>query len=191
MADYKSKIKAFLDIETTGLDPNTHDIIQYGIILEWPDGACQEYSGKILPKNIASADPKALALNGYTEEAWEDAQTTSEAAQEIHRLLKGAVIIGHNVHFDLGFIQVLMAREGFKFFAVPAIDTMTLAWEHLGSLGIKSLSLKSTCEFVGVKPEDDVHDALAGATKCREIFCKLVRSTWLKRRYWAWKNRNQ
>lgn len=162
MADYKNKTRAFIDVETTGTDPTVHEIIEYAIILEWPDGTYAEFTNKVLPQHIDKADPKALKINGYTEEAWQDALTPVEAAWDIARHLKGTAVIGHNVHFDLDFLMALMKKEKLSpHFGVPAVDTMTLAWEHLGSAGLQSLSLKSVCKFLGIEPEPEKHEALA------------------------------
>jgi len=59
-----------LDTETTGLNLNRHEIIQVGLIeYEISDQGdlrlIWEHDHKIIPTNIATADPKALKINGY------------------------------------------------------------------------------------------------------------------------------
>ena len=43
---------AFVDLETTGLDPSRHDIIEIGIVETTPDGSTRTYWSKLDNVNI-------------------------------------------------------------------------------------------------------------------------------------------
>ena len=63
----------FVDTETTGLDPHYHEMVSIAIITEFGDGRIDRWYTKLRPRHIERAHPKALQVNGYTEEDWEDA----------------------------------------------------------------------------------------------------------------------
>ena len=65
----------FVDVETTGLDPVRHELLELAAVrvdrhtLEPLD----HVSVKVRPERLADADPKALEVNGYSDDAWRDA----------------------------------------------------------------------------------------------------------------------
>lgn len=193
MAKVSDRRLVFVDVETTGLDPLTQEILEYAIITEWSSGLVTECAVKVLPNHIETAHPKALEVNGYTPEKWmlAGAQSQKEAAVDIGLHLKFAAVVGHNIPFDMSFFQETLKREGVTVsIGHLNIDTMTLAYEHLVPLGLQSMSLKAICEFIGIQPEADTHEALAGARKCREVYQRLARATWFDRMRWKWNHRN-
>ena len=71
---------AFVDTETTGLDPKHAEVIEVAIIRVETDGRESRWAARIKPVNMGWAHPKALAVNGYAEnpELWDDAPTMAE-----------------------------------------------------------------------------------------------------------------
>ncbi|MGX1515040.1 3'-5' exonuclease [Streptomyces collinus] len=124
------KIVAFVDTETTGLDPFLHDPWEIAVILR-VDGQDEEHVLRIRP-DISNADPAALDINRYFERVsaadwvWDDREA---AARRLHALLDGAVIVGSNPAFDAEMITHLLGR----YFDQPrpwhyrTIDVVTLA----------------------------------------------------------------
>ena len=58
---------AFIDVETTGFDPETQEIIELGVVIARPTGddamdyeIVDEIDLKIKPEHIETADPQAL-----------------------------------------------------------------------------------------------------------------------------------
>ncbi|MBP6912721.1 MAG: hypothetical protein KBB86_02185 [Candidatus Pacebacteria bacterium] len=78
---------AFIDVETTGLNPDKHELIQIGIVLAdqtWEGDKVtlkhvDEIELKIKPERISDADPQALRVNGYTPAEWIFAYSLPEA----------------------------------------------------------------------------------------------------------------
>lgn len=180
----RDRPRVYLDLETTGLNPANHEIIEIGFVRD--DGF--SWHIKIHPEHPETAEPKALEVNGYTPEEWETQGATCLilALRQLRVFLEDCVIVGHNVAFDVAFLEEAFRKASDKpWHAYYAIDTTTLAYEHLVPLGLKSVSLKHVCEFLGLSPEPDQHRALAGAETCRKVYQKLARAGWLQRLWWG------
>jgi DNA polymerase-3 subunit epsilon len=163
---------AFIDTETTGLDARRHEIIEVAIIKEFPDGRLEEWSTKVAPQHLEVAEEIALRINGYQDhpELWEGAPTFDEIAATVAARLDDCILVGHNVSFDLDFLNEALrkAKSGAKL-PYHKIDTVTLAFEHLVPQGLKSLSLDRIREFYGW-PKDGAHTALVDARDCRRLY---------------------
>lgn len=171
----------FLDIETTGLSPKSHEIIEFGAVRE--DG--NELDIKIKAQHIETAEPKALEINHYDPVQWENALAPAQAIGIINEFVKGHVPVGHNIHFDLKFIEALMEEYNVLFAAsYHHLDTVTLVWEHLKPLGQRRVSLVNVCETLGISNEG-AHSALVDAKRCQQVYLKLTQSTPDDKAAWA------
>lgn len=169
--------RAFIDIETTGLSPKKHEIIEFAALKHFPEEDEVEFLElKILPEHIETAHPKALAINGYTEEAWIDAIPMGGAITQIVKFLEGTVIIGHNIRFDTNFIKVAVKRHNTSRLPFYTIDTLDLCREHLAAMGLRKFSLSNVCDFLGISNQG-AHTALADVVRCKEVFDRLVNLT--------------
>lgn len=200
---------AFVDVETTGLDPSRHEVIEVAVVFDesvfrrlgapWalrlrreePDVAV--WHTRIRPERIGDADPGALRVNRYDPERWADAPTTSEIADTIVALLtrSGAdpVIVGHNVSFDRDFLNALLRNTGRKDrVSHHTVDTVALCYEHLVPCGLESLSLDNVRRFLGI-PTEGSHAALKDAVDARDVYLRLTRSSTLRRLLWRLRGR--
>lgn len=164
----------FIDTETTGLDCTKHEVIEVAWILTSPDAKTvkEKFLARMMPLNIAAAEPKALEINGYTEEKWAASvlSTQGEVVGELMRVSRGTILVGQNVGFDEGFLKALLAQNG----ATPVwgyqkVDTIALAWPYyaMGKLG--GLSLDKLCTFLGIKQERK-HSADADVESCYRVY---------------------
>ena len=176
------KYRIFLDIETTGLDCNRHEILEIAVVKELieapynaPGIIVEQWCRKIIPRKIVDADPIALRVNGYSQVTWDkEAVSFASIADELYSLLSSGKIIGQNPNFDLGFI----AAEYFNMDIKPtflryAIDTTTCSYLAWGLDGEQKLSLDSIREFCGLDTANS-HTALKDALDCRTIFYKSL-----------------
>jgi DNA polymerase-3 subunit alpha (Gram-positive type) len=170
----------FLDVETTGLDPKIHEIVEAAVV---------DVSGAVLldqkyaPRDLSVATEEALRINGYEKhpELWDGAPSLDVVeATRLLKVLEDRIIVAQNPYFDLSFV-----REGFRRVNVDssslsrhAIDTTTLIWEHLVPCGIERLGLEFACDFLGV-PLDraERHSALKDAQAVRVVYLMLLRAT--------------
>ncbi len=172
----KDRTVAFIDTETTGLDPRVQEVIEVAIILEKPNGTLEEWCTKVRPTRLEAADAYALKVNGYNAhpELWASAPTFPEIVGELTRRLDDTVLVGHNVGFDLDFLQEGLIRAGSKVkLPYHKVDTVTLAYVNLVPKGLTSLSLDSIRTFLGWS-KDGAHTALVDARDCRRLFREVT-----------------
>lgn len=191
---------AFVDTETTGLDPFVHDAWEIAVIARDGDQADAEHVWRIEP-DLTNADPKSLEINRYHERTsapgwkWDDRQT---AARDLYALLDGGVIVGSNPAFDAEMLTHLFGR----YYANPrpwhyrTVDVATLA---VGlSYGKAEAATKRDCdaswydkveEYIGFpwksyraseaigirRPADDVaHTAMGDARWARDVWDEVT-----------------
>lgn len=175
-------MRAYIDIETTGLNPFEHEIIEIAIITE-----TEQYYAKIIPRNIEYANPKALEINGYNEQEWASAIPASKVAVRSARILDGCVIVGHNPSFDMGFLRELWDLYNCTpYIDRRYIDTVVLAREHLPTC--RSYSLDHIRQFLGWSMVAN-HSALIDAQDCERLFHLLWRCSIFTRLYIRYRHR--
>ena len=140
---------AFIDTETTGLDPINNEIIEIAIKIIDTDMHTgverfeYEFEGKFKIRRMDLASPKALEINGYNEEEWKDAYSWSKpACERLLKRLKGCVVVGHNVQFDIGFIREECRRQGVWCPRFPNLDTQGMArflWADFKSVSMDNI----------------------------------------------------
>ena len=177
-----SEIKCFVDIETTGLNPEIHEIIEICIIRCVEGFPPLVWVEKLSPQRLDLADPRALDINRFTIKEWYDAKEQEEAARMISELTKDAILIGHNIRFDESFIAELLHQHGVKaLYKRRLIDTITLAHEHIPHIG--SLSLENIREYYNWNLEG-AHRAKKDALDCMRLYHRLYRCSVFSRAFW-------
>lgn len=176
----------YIDTETTGLDPSLHELLEVAIVTEevsesapFERSLTTVWSTKILPERIHINEPKALEVNGYTPEKWEGAKPFGEVAATIAEKLKNGVIVGHNVRFDLDFLQAAFKGVGIDpQLPYHNIDTVTLAYEHWALSGeCARVSLDPLRVHLGLTLAQH-HSAVKDALDCREVFYRALAPSW-------------
>ena len=172
----------FVDIETTGFDPDKHEIIELAYILVRQKGdkgqefeVIEEKEFKVKPEHIETAEPQALKVNGYDEGQWLFANSLTEVMKVFAEKSKGAAFVAHNVTFDYSFIERAFTKTGIKnemFYA--KLDTISMAYAKLHtSPHINRFALGKLCEFFGIE-NDRAHNALADTRALFEVYKKLM-----------------
>jgi DNA polymerase-3 subunit epsilon len=176
----KNKKLAFLDIETTGFNVETQEIIEIGVvIMDQKDGVLgnmvEEFELKIKPEKLENADAQALAINGYNEMEWMFAMTLEQAMKVFAEKTKDCVFVAHNAAFDYSFIAKAFATtqvENKMFYA--KIDTISFAFAKLHKLADSPrLSLGSLCDYFGIE-NSRAHTALADTRATVDVYRKLL-----------------
>jgi len=175
--NFKNRNIAITDLETTGLDPLKHEIIEIGLVLvKQPELEIIDTLGvKVKPTNRSNADPKALELNGYSEHEWHNALSLTEALTLYFGKAKGSIFCAHNVTFDLPFIKSACLKTGItNTLDYHNIDILALAWSKFRKSKLERVNLRKLAAFMGLKPEPQVHRALNGAELEYRILKRLT-----------------
>ena len=93
-----------LDLETTGRDPQKHEILEIGCI-NTSNG--ETFEVKVRPLHIKDAEPEALVVNGYNEKDWEDSFLLPHALMLLSEFVGKDVprMMAYNVSFDRAFLE--------------------------------------------------------------------------------------
>jgi DNA polymerase III epsilon subunit family exonuclease len=95
---------AFVDVETTGASADFgHRVIEIGIARVENGRVVSEYQHLLDPQRRISAG--VTALTGITQPMVTGQPTFDQELPAMLELLRGAVVVGHNVRFDLGFLR--------------------------------------------------------------------------------------
>lgn len=175
---------AFLDVETTGLDPQKHEVIQIGVVLarqvERPGNLgpgveiIEEIEMKIKPERIEDAEEDALRVNGYNEAEWMFAPDLKNAMEFLAKKLDGAVQVSHNLTFDSAFVEKCYERAGLEnTMARYKLDTISIAFARLYNRPDVKYSLKYLCDLFQIKNEN-AHTALADAKALFHVYKKMM-----------------
>lgn len=169
---------AFIDVETSGLNPYVHEIIEIAIITEE-----EEWCVKVQP-TLHRYESEALSVNGFTKEKWKDAKPFHEHALAIAQRLSKVFTVGHNgPGFDIPFIKRELARcrgyheESGSRVTHVHLDTQSKAFEKLVPKGLKRLRLADVARFLEIEfDEGDLHGALADTRLCKKVYEKMTRN---------------
>lgn len=156
----------FLDTETTGLDPALHEVWEVAVAVD--DGPIvQVYQ---LPHSLRTADPRALALNGYWNRA-EAVRATDAYDLELRELLTGATIVGSNPAFDTAFLRARwgVAPWHHRLLAVESMAFAVLRYEVPKGLAGVASDLRDIGHEI---PEPD-HTAAGDVLTLRAVFRAL------------------
>ena len=115
-----------LDFETTGLEINTDEPIQIGIVEFNAEGAIIGWFQSLIRPEKPLKELKSIVsfITGLSMEKLETAPTRNEIEQEIWSFFgEQTIIIGHNIGFDLEFLKKFFPNLKWK----AEIDTFRLA----------------------------------------------------------------
>lgn len=169
----------FLDVETTGLNPEVHEIIELGAVVARAEGNVLRETArldfKIQPKNIALADPQALRINGYDASQWLFAATLEDVLRQFKDTAKGGVLVAHNLSFDWAFLSKAFEKTEIEnTLHYHKLDTISIAFAKLAEEeDINKFSLRALCEHFGIENKR-AHSAFSDAYATFELFKKLM-----------------
>lgn len=125
-----------LDLETTGLDPTRDAIIEVGAVRFQGDEVLDEWSSLVNPQRSVPAF--ITQLTGITQAEVDDAPDLRQVLPQIERFVGDAPVLGHNVGFDLGFLQqqrILRQAESIDTYDIASVVLPTASRYALGALG--------------------------------------------------------
>jgi len=157
-----------LDTETTGLRPGHHRVIELaGIRMRAGEviGSFQSLlnPGVRLPSFI-------VQFTGITQEMVATAPKAHEVFPDFLHFIDGAILVGHNVGFDIGFLSYESQLLGYDF-PIDGLDTIPLARRFLPTL--RRFKLDSVASHLKITTANR-HRAMGDARVTAAVFMKLL-----------------
>ncbi|NKF22900.1 ribonuclease T [Solimonas marina] len=185
---FRGFLPVVVDVETGGFNSQTDALLEIAAVILGIDE-----HGQLVPKETvfahvqpfegANIEKAALEITGIRiDSPLRLAMSEREALDHVFRVVRRAVsengctravLVGHNAHFDLGFVNAAVARTGYKrcpFHPFSVFDTATLGGAALGQT-VLARALQAT--RLGYDAES-AHSAIYDAEKTADLFCLLV-----------------
>jgi DNA polymerase-3 subunit epsilon len=160
-----------LDTETTGLDPAGGDeIIQMGAvrIVNCKLLRAERFDQLVDPgRSIPEA---SIPFHGIRPEMLRGQPRITQVLPAFHAFAADTVLVGHNVAFDMRFLQLKEAAAGVRF-EQPVLDTLLLA--SVAQPDEASHSLEAIAARLGVTVSAR-HSAAGDALTTAQVFLKLL-----------------
>ena len=133
-----------IDTETTGTDPKMSDLVEVAAVKIKGTKIVDRWSTFVNPGRPIVGNQ----MHGITDKDVKGAPSPKEAADKLLDFVGDGLIVGHNVGFDLGFIEEAKG-DGFRFQPGSYLDTLVIARE--GYPGAESYKLPDLARFFGVE----------------------------------------
>jgi ribonuclease T len=187
---FRGFLPVVIDLETGGFNSRTDALLEIAAVLvDFNDQgllAPEEcFRFHVEPFEGANIEPASLEVTGIDpHHPLRPAIPEKEALQRIFREVrkklrevncKRAVLVAHNAHFDLGFLNAAIERTAIKrspFHPFSVFDTATL-----GGIAYGQTVLARMAEAAGMQWDNgSAHSAAYDAEQTAEIFCQIVNS---------------
>ena len=190
---FRKFMPVIVDVETAGFNAQTDALLEIACIpiLLNDDGvfyAGDALSAHIEPFEGANLEPRALAFTGIDPSNPMRKAIAEDEKEAMRRIFKGlkevrrstecrqCVLVGHNAHFDLSFLNAAVERTNSKnhnpFHQFSVFDTVTLS-----ALAFGQTVLARACKAAGLEFDgSNAHSALYDTQKTAELFCHILNS---------------
>jgi len=185
---FRGFLPVIIDVETGGFNANTDALLEIAAVpLRMTEEGILECEPtidfQVEPFEGANVEQSALDFTGINLECESrspvpETIALSETFQTIRKLVKAngcnrAVLVGHNAHFDLNFLNAAVARSDVKrnpFHPFSCLDTATMA-----GLAFGHTVLAQACKIANIEFSNrEAHSAAYDAEKTAELFCLIV-----------------
>ena len=185
---FRGFLPVVVDLETGGFIAATDAILEIAatIVRMDDDGlmsAHRTYNFNVRPFEGANLEQAALDFTGIDpHHPFREAVDEEHALGELFRVVRKeirdqgcnrAILVGHNAHFDAGFVNAAVERCGIKrnpFHPFSYFDTATLS-----GLAYGQTVLAKACQEAGIPFDNaEAHSAAYDAERTAELFCEIV-----------------
>lgn len=185
---FRGFLPVVVDVETGGFNSQTDALLEVAAVILGIDEHGKLFRREtsfahVTPFPGANIEKAALEVTGIRiDSPLRLAMAEKDALDHVFRAVRRAVsengctraiLVGHNAHFDLGFINAAVARTGYKrnpFHPFSVFDTATLAGAALGQT-VLARALQAS--KLGYEAES-AHSAIYDAEKTADLFCLIV-----------------
>ncbi len=185
---FRGFLPVVVDVETGGFNPATDALLELAVSIIGMDEDGWLHPEPVQIRHIepfpgANIEQAALEFNGIRPDhplrpAVDEPTALRSLLNPIRQALretgcKRAVLVGHNAHFDLSFLNAVIARVGFKrnpFHPFSCFDTATL-----GGLAYGQTVLARAVAAAGLEwDKDRAHSAAYDTERTATLFCTIV-----------------
>ncbi|HEX9068820.1 MAG TPA: exonuclease domain-containing protein [Ktedonobacterales bacterium] len=161
---------AVVDVETTGLAPGRHRITEVAVVLARGGEIKQHFRSLVQPERPI---PQFItSFTGISNAMVRRAPLAAAVLPKVIDFIQSRPIVGHNVGFDLGFLQYEAGRSGLvDAFPATGVDTIALARRYIP--GLRRARLDRVAEELHL-PVGPRHRALADAMLTAQVFLLLL-----------------
>ncbi len=185
---FRGFLPVVVDVETGGFNCKTDALLEIAaVLLEMNDegllrrGETIRYHVK--PFEGANMEPASLAVNGIDPNhplrpAIDERDALQRIFREVRRSVRDqrcsrAVLVGHNAHFDLGFVNEAIERTSLKrnpFHPFSCFDTATACGIAFGQTVLARAAVAAGLGW----DETQAHSASYDAEMTADVFCEVV-----------------
>lgn len=185
---FRGFLPVIVDVETGGFNSQTDALLEIAAVTIRMDQEGflhrhETFSFHVEPFEGANIEQAALDFTGIDLDdpermAEPELMVMTDLLNAVRRAVKEsgctrAVIVGHNAHFDLNFVNAVIERCNIKrspFHPFSVFDTATLA-----GLAFGQTVLAKACQVAGLEFSNSAaHSAAYDAEKTAELFCVIV-----------------
>ena len=188
----KQRFRGFLpvavDVETGGFDWNRHALLEIAVVPIDLDEAGRYVCGETASAHLEPApgteiDPVSLEVTGIQlDHPFRLAKPERAALDHVFAAVRTAVrkhecqraiLLGHNAHFDLNFVNAAVVRSGHKrnpFHPFSVFDTVSLAGIAYG----QTVLARAVQASGDTWNSDEAHSAVYDAEKTARLFCTIA-----------------
>ena len=189
MADrFRGFLPVVVDVETGGFNAKTDALLELAAVLLEVDEAGFLVRGETIRYHVkpfegANLEPASLAVNGIDPDhplrpAIDERDALQRTFREVRRSVREnrcsrAVLVGHNAHFDLGFMNEAVERSSIKrnpFHPFSCFDTATLCGVAFGQTVLARAAIAAGLGW----DETQAHSASYDAEMTADLFCTVV-----------------
>jgi ribonuclease T len=195
---FRGFLPVIVDVETGGFNSHTDALLEIAAVTIRMDQEGflhrhETFSFHVEPFEGANIEQAALDFTGIDLDdpermAEPELMVMTDLLNAVRRAVKEngctrAVIVGHNAHFDLNFVNAVIERCNIKrspFHPFSVFDTATLAGLAFGQTVLAKACQVADLEF----SNSAAHSAAYDAEKTAELFCVIV-NRWKELGGWA------
>ncbi|WP_445116241.1 ribonuclease T [Acinetobacter sp. WZC-1] len=188
---FRGFLPVVVDVETAGFNADTDALLEIACIpiVYNADGKFvpgKAHHAHINPFEGAHLDQRSLDFIGIDPFNPIRVAMAEDEKTALKRIFKAitdvrkqqqcthAILVGHNAHFDLGFIKAAITRTGTRnqspFHSFSVFDTVTLSAVMFGQTVLAKSCIQAGIEFNG----KEAHSALYDTQKTAELFCYIL-----------------
>jgi ribonuclease T len=185
---FRGFLPVVVDVETGGFNASTDALLEIAAVLLDIDAdgdlvRSETIRYHVKPFEGANIEEASLAVNGIDPDhplrpAIDERDALQRTFREVRRAIREnrcsrAVLVGHNAHFDLGFLNAAVERSMIKrnpFHPFSCFDTATLCGVAYGQTVLARAAIAAGLGW----DETQAHSASYDAEVTADLFCDAV-----------------